>query len=80
MIPTTFRGVALQAVASGQPRLIAETAHTLGLGAPAMVQEVVRLVADPEVVRAHPRPCRTIVGRLERQRAARSGAPMVSEV
>ena len=73
-IPTTFHGVALQAVASADQRLIVSTALTLGMSAPALVQAVVGLLEDPQVVMAHARPVRVIRERLERQRAARDAS------
>ena len=81
-IPDTFHGVALQAVASADQRLIVSTALTLGMSAPALVQAVVGLLEDPQVAMAHPRPVRVIRERLDRQAEARdaSGLTHRSEV
>lgn len=72
-IPPSFYGVALAAVASGDQRTLTATAVQLGVSVPALTQDVLLLVRDPRVVAAHPRPCRVIVERGERARAARDG-------
>lgn len=69
MIPAAFQGVALQAVAMQNPTPVAVQ---LGVSVPAMVQECLRLAQDPHVFMLHPRPCRTILDRVEQGREARS--------
>ncbi len=68
MIPETFVGVALQAVAMRQPQ---EVAIQLGISTPRLVQECLRLAHDPRVFARHPRPCRIILERAEQARQAR---------
>ena len=72
-IPTTFRGLALQAVAAHQEM---EVATQLGMSVPAMVQECLRLARDPHIFAQHPRACRAILDRVESGRAARSAAAL----
>ena len=68
-IPTTFRGLALHAVAAHQEM---EVATQLGMSVPAMVQECLRLARDPQVFAEHPRACRVILDRIDEGRTARS--------
>lgn len=47
-------------------------AFRLGVSGPALVQEVLRLIDEPSVIVANPRPCRILRERREAGRALRS--------
>ena len=47
-------------------------AFRLGVSGPALIQEVLRLIDEPSVIVANPRPCRILRGRREAGRALRS--------
>ena len=73
LIPPTFLGLALQAVAARQAT---EVAVQLGISTPALVQECVRQARNPLVFAQHPRACRVILDRIDDGRNARSARPL----